>query len=59
MTWAEDAAKDSLTSHAVTGTQLTAGFAGNTMSVLMHVVEGQTPILRSSKWQEQEAAINF
>lgn len=37
-----------------------AGIAGTNMNVPMHVVEGQTPILLSSKWlEEQEAVINF
>lgn len=37
-----------------------AKIGGETMSVPMHVVEGQTPILLSSRWlEEQGAVINF
>lgn len=39
---------------------ITAGIAGNNMKIPLHIVEGQTPLLLSSRWLEQHAAvINF
>ena len=48
------------TSTALGLAQLTAGIGGQDVKVAMHVVEGQTPLLLSSRWLwEQEAVINF
>jgi hypothetical protein len=39
---------------------ITAGIAGHNLRIPVHVVEGQTPMLLSSRWlEEHEAVINF
>eukprot|EP00435_Cladocopium_sp_Y103_P063867 s1251_g25.t1 len=48
------------TSNALGLAQMTAGIGGKNVKVSMHIVEGQTPLLLSSRWLwEQEAVINF
>ena len=48
------------TSNALGLAQMTAGIGGEDVKVSMHIVEGQTPLLLSSRWLwEQEAVINF
>ena len=48
------------TSLALGQAQVTAGIHGEEQKLKMHVVEGQTPLLLSSKWlYDQEAVIDF
>ena len=48
------------TSNALGLAQMTAGINGEDVKINVHIVEGQTPLLLSSRWlQEQEAIIDF
>lgn len=48
------------TSQALGYAVITAGIAGHNLRIPVHVVEGQTPMLLSSRWlEEHEAVINF